>query len=240
MVYHMIRQTRPDPPLCFLPLKQPSRLADLAYQALKEAILNMDYSAEERLDERKLAQSLNISRTPLRDAINRLVSEGFLRVEPRKGVFVNRVSRKELIEILYVRAALEGLAAKMAVNHIREEDIARMKELFASFTPENIGERLEEFARANVAFHEFVLQLSRNRKLQDFAANIYDHMRMVRLATIKMDNRAYNALHEHFAIIEALEKRDGELARSLMQRHIEGLAVYVETHRGLFPFGPLK
>lgn len=236
----MIRQRRSDPPLCLLPLKPPSRLADLAYQSLKETILNMDYNAEERLDERKLAESLNISRTPLRDAINRLVSEGFLRVEPRKGIFINRKSRKEIIEILYVRAALEGAAAKMAAAKVTDEDIARMKEMFAGFNHENILAKVEEFARANVSFHEYILQLSGNRKLQEFAANIYDHMRMVRLATIKMDNRAYNALREHHEIIAALEKRDGELARSLMQRHIEGLAVYVETQRGLFPFGPLK
>jgi len=236
----MIRNKRRDPPLCLLPLKQPSKLADLAYQSLKETILSMDYNAEERLDERKLAQSLNISRTPLRDAINRLVSEGFLRVEPRKGIFINRKSRKEIIEILYVRAALEGAAAKMAAQKVSEEDISRMRELFAGFNDENIISKVEEFARANVAFHEYVLQLSGNRKLQEFAANIYDHMRMVRLATIKMDNRAYNALREHLEIIAAFEKRDGELARTLMQRHIEGLAVYVETHRGLFPFGPIR
>lgn len=236
----MIRQRRPDPSLCLLPLKPPSRLADLAYQSLKETILNMDYNAEDRLDERKLAESLNISRTPLRDAINRLVSEGLLRVEPRKGIFINRKSRKEIIEILYVRAALEGAAARMAVNNLHDEDIARMKEMFAEFNDGNILEKVDEFARANVGFHEYVLQLSGNRKLQEFAANIYDHMRMVRLATIKMDNRAYNALREHHAIIAALEKRDGKLARTLMQQHIEGLAIYVETHRGLFPFGPLK
>ena len=90
-----------------------------------------------------------------------------------------------------------------------------------------------------MSFHEFVLKLSRCQKLQDVAANIADHMRMVRMTTIRLGNRASNALAEHLEMIAAFEKRDGELAGKLMQAHIEGLAIYVEENRGLFPWGPL-
>jgi DNA-binding GntR family transcriptional regulator len=212
----------------------------LAYNALKETILGMDATTEGRLDERELAQSLKISRTPIRDAIRRLVDEGFLRVEPRKGVFLVRKTRQEIIEILYVRAALEGMAAKLAVRHITDEDVAQMKAMFAGFTPRNVTGKVDEFSLANVTFHELVLKLSHCQKLQEIAANIYDHMRMVRMQTIRLGNRARNALAEHLDMIRAFEKRDGELAGRHMQQHIEGLARFVEENRGLFPWGPLK
>jgi DNA-binding GntR family transcriptional regulator len=229
-----------SPKVCLLPLSTPDSLSGLAYNALKETILSMDATTEGRLDERDLAQSLKISRTPLRDAIRRLVDEGFLRVEPRKGVFVVRKTRQEIIEILYVRAALEGMAAKLAVRHVTVEDVAQMRAMFAGFTPRSVAGQVDEFSVANVIFHEFVLKLSHCQKLQEMAANIYDHMRMVRMQTIRLGNRARNALSEHLEMIQAFEKRDGDLAGRRMQQHIEGLARYVEENRGLFPWGPLK
>jgi DNA-binding GntR family transcriptional regulator len=187
----------------------------------------MDGTTEGRLDERELAQNLRISRTPLRDAIRRLVDEGFLRVEPRKGVFVVRKTRMEIIDILYVRAALEGMGAKLASRHITDEDVAQMKVMFAKFTTRNVMSKVDEFSLANVSFHEFVLNLSHCQKIQEMAANIYDHMRMVRMQTVRLGNRAKNALAEHLEIIKAFENRDQELASRHMQQHIEGLAKFV-------------
>lgn len=226
--------------VAFLPLEQPASLSDLAYQALKEAILNMDYTSEERLDERELAESLRVSRTPLRDAIRRLVSEGFLRVEPRKGVYVCRKTRREIIEILYVRAALEGMAAKLCIRNLTEEAVSHMREIFAPFSVENVESKTAEFSEANVLFHEFVLKLSDCHKLQEMATNIFDHMRMVRIHTIRSGGRAARALAEHLEIIETIERRDGDAAAELMRRHIEDLAQYVEKNRGVFPWGPLE
>ncbi len=223
-----------------LPLEQPSSLADLSYHALKEAILNMEYVSGGRLDERELAENLNVSRTPLRDAIRRLVSEGFLRVEPRKGVFVVRKTQKEIIEILYVRAALEGMAAKLCVRYLADEDVVWMKEIFSPFTEENVESMLNEFSEANVLFHEFILKLCNCQMLQEMAANIYAHMRMVRIHTILAGGRAVKAVSEHKAIIAAIEDRDGESAEMSMRRHIEDLAHYIEQTRGLFPWGPIE
>ena len=227
----------PPSKLCLLPLEQTSSLSDLAYNALKEAVLGTDYASESRLDERKLAENLKISRTPLRDAIRRLVSEGLLRVEPRRGVFVVRKTRQETIEILYLRAALEGMAAKLAVRRITDEDVAQMKAMFAGFTPRNVVGKVDEFSVANVTFHEFVLKLSHCQKLQEMS-NIYDHMRMVRMQVgFRLGNRARNTLAEHLDIIRAFEKRDGDLAGRRMQDHIEGMAKYVARRTGGFSLG---
>ena len=99
-------------------IKAPASLAEKAYEAIKESLLQMDLtdlSVEDRIDERGLAEQLGVSRTPLREAINRLVLEGFLMVVPRKGIFVVKKSKKEIVEILLVRAALKGLAARLTV-----------------------------------------------------------------------------------------------------------------------------
>ena len=110
-------------------IKTPSSLSERAYEAIKETLLETDLaeiSDEERIDERGLAQRLGVSRTPLREAINRLAMEGFLRIVPRKGVYVIKKSKNEIIEILLVRAALEGMAARLATRHVTEKDIERI------------------------------------------------------------------------------------------------------------------
>ena len=99
-------------------------------------------------------------------------------------------------------------------------------------------DRVDDFSYANVSFHEFVLKLSRCQKLQDVAANIADHMRMVRMATIRLGNRASNALAEHLEMIAAFEKRDGELAGRLMQAHIESSRHVRRGKPRSFPLGP--
>ena len=116
-------------------IEAPASLGEMAYEALKESLLNMDFSElpnNGRLDERVLATSLGVSRTPLREAIHRLVSEGFLKVVPRKGVYIVKLSKQEVIEILLVRAALEGMAVRLATEHVIEKDIEKMTKDAAS------------------------------------------------------------------------------------------------------------
>jgi DNA-binding GntR family transcriptional regulator len=218
------------------PIAQPASLADVVYDSLKELILTAEFDPNQKLDERTLAQQLGISRTPLREAIHKLVAEGFLRVEPRRGVFVNEKSKKEIVEILYVRAALESMGARLATEHVTEDDVARLRQTFASFAPDTVERHTDEFSVANVVFHEQVLELSRCTKLVELASHIRDHMRMVRILTMRAGGRATNALAEHLQIIEALEKRDPDLAASRMREHILGLAHHVERTVGRFPW----
>jgi DNA-binding GntR family transcriptional regulator len=218
------------------PIAQPASLADLVYNSLKELVLTSQIDPSQRLDERTLATQLGISRTPLREAIQRLVIEGFLRVEPRRGVFVNEKSKKEIVEILYVRAALESMGARLATRHVTETDVVGLRSIFSPFTPDEVERQTDEFSMANVNFHEQVLELSGCSKLIELASHIQDHMRMVRILTMRAGGRAQNALIEHFQIIEALENRDPDLSASRMREHILGLARHVEKAVGRFPW----
>lgn len=214
-------------------IRAPASLSQIAYEALKESLMRMELSRlpnDGKLDERELAERLGISRTPLREAIHRLVSEGFLRVVPRKGIFVVRRSKKEIVEILLVRAALEGMAARLATQHLTEGDIQKMRELFAPFDPATVKDHSLKYSDANIRFHEMVITLSACEKLVTLASNLFDQMRWVRFRAAAFHDRHPATLVEHLEIINALEARDPDLSERRMRAHIQGLAQYVEEH----------
>ena len=206
-------------------------MSERAYEAIKESILETDVTKvndEDRIDERGLSESLGISRTPVREAINRLVIEGFLKVLPRKGIYVVKKTKKEILEILLVRAVLEGMAARLATEHVTDEEIQKMKELFLPFSESSSGGRFIKYADANIVFHELVLRTSQCGKLIELAGNLFDHIRWIRFRTIVFEDRFSKMQREHMAIIEALENQDPGLAEKRMRSHIEGLAKYIE------------
>lgn len=218
-------------------IETPPNLSEMAYSNIKKIILNMDWSnspREIKLDERRIAEKFGVSRTPLREAIKRLVGEGFLRVESRKGLFVVNKSKADMMEILLVRSVLEGLGARLAASRATEEDIHQMKMLFAPFSKKNKKGTLRNYSKyseANIKFHETILQLSQCRKLIEMAGNIFDHMRWVRSWSIYNDTfqrRLSNVHKEHVEIIKAIEKRDPDLAEKRIKAHIEGLVHLLE------------
>lgn len=211
-------------------IEAPSSLGDMAYETIKESLLEMDISQmpdSGRIDERGLAERLGISRTPLREAVNRLVVEGFLKVVPRKGIYVVKKSKKEIIEILLVRAALEGMAARLATKYVTEKEIKRMKKIFSSFSPSNMKGQYLRYSDANIEFHELVLRLSQCEKLIELAGSLFDHIRWIRFRSITFEERLSKMQKEHLGIIEAIKKRDPDLADKRMRAHIEGLARYI-------------
>ena len=215
-------------------IKTPVSLSERAYDAIKASLLKMDLtdpSVEDRIDERSLAEKLGVSRTPLREAISRLVMEGFLKVVPRKGVFVVKKSKKEIVEILLVRATLEGLAARLATNYVTDNDINELKKIVAPFDSiKNIEGKALEFSSVNVDFHEQVLKLSNCQALIDLASKLFDHMHWIRTKAAGFEERFKVAHDGHLAIIDALAKRDPNLAEKRMRQHIEILAQYIEDN----------
>ena len=210
----------------------PLNLSEMVYSSIKKSIVNMDWSnlpKEIKLDERGVSEKLGVSRTPLREAIKQLVREGFLRVEPRKGLFVVNKSKADMLEILLVRSVLEGLGARLAASRATKEDIAAMKKIFAPFNVKNKKEIIRNYSKyseANIEFHEYILKVSKCRKLIDMAGNIFDHMRWIRSWSIynaSFQGRFPKTHREHLGIIKVLERGDADLAEKRMRAHIEGL-----------------
>jgi DNA-binding GntR family transcriptional regulator len=204
-----------------------------AYAALKQAITAMDIydqAQEIRLDERRLSEGLGVSRTPIREAMTLLEQEGFVRTRPRRGIFVVRKTKREIVEIITVMAALESMAARLAAEHAADAEIAGLHRLMDRFRNATDGERLAEYSDANIAFHQAIIGMSGCSLLADMTENLFLHMRAIRKITIHQDNRAARSVVDHMRIIEALEHRDPGLAERLAREHTLGLAAHVEQH----------
>jgi DNA-binding GntR family transcriptional regulator len=185
---------------------------------------------EIRLDERSLAQDFGISRTPVREAMAQLEREGFVRSVPRRGVYVVRKTRREVIELITAWAALESMAARLITENASDDEIASLRRVFAAFDNGEVRAHLDEYSEANIEFHRTLIRLSRNSVLIDLAENLFTHMRMIRRKTIGEKDRADRSIRDHMHIIEALEARDTERAERLVRDHALGLAEHVEMY----------
>src|SRR5215218_5041749 len=215
------------------PLEDTSTFADRAYAALKHVIVSLDIyerDAEVRLDERQLAQDLGISRTPVREAMAQLEREGFVRSVPRRGVYVVRKNKQEVIELITAWAALESMAARLITQIAADAEIARLRAMYATFENGTLHAKLDEYSEVNIEFHQTIIRMSRNRVLIDLAENLFTHMRMIRRKTIGEEDRAIRSIHDHLTIIEALEAHDTDRAENLVREHALGLARHVEMH----------
>ena len=224
---------RPNPTLDVPRLDTETTFRKEAYTALKRAITAMDiygHAQEIRLDERRLSEGLGVSRTPIREAMTLLEQEGFVRTRPRRGIFVVRKTKREIVEMITVMAALESMAARLAAERATGADIARLHGLMDEFQSGNNGARLDEYSDANIAFHQAIIKMSGCALLSEMTENLFIHMRAIRKITIHQDNRATRSIIDHMAIIEALERRDPELAERLAREHTLGLAAHVEQH----------
>jgi DNA-binding GntR family transcriptional regulator len=204
-----------------------------AYAALKNVIVGMDIygsEAEIRLDERSLAQDFGISRTPVREAMAQLEREGFVRSVPRRGVYVVRKTRREVIELITAWAALESMAARLITQNATGDEIASLRRMFATFENGAVRAHLDEYSEVNIEFHQTIIRLSRNSVLIDLAENLFTHMRMIRRKTIGEQDRADRSIRDHMTIIEALEARDTARAEDLVRSHALGLAEHVEKY----------
>jgi DNA-binding GntR family transcriptional regulator len=215
------------------PIASEPNFTEKAYAALKDVITRMDLygsRAEIRLDERQLASDLGVSRTPVREALAQLEREGFVRAVPRRGIYVVRKTRSEVIELITAWAALEGMAARLATQNAGDQEISALRQMFATFEGGAEQAKLDEYSEVNIEFHQTIIRMSHNQVLIDMAENLFTHMRMIRRKTIGEMDRADRSIRDHIHIIEALEARDTNRAEELVRNHALGLAEHVARY----------
>ncbi|WP_210202480.1 GntR family transcriptional regulator [Alsobacter soli] len=216
------------------PLDTSVSLRTRAYAAIKTAIASMDiygHAREIRVDERRLSEDLGISRTPIREALAHLENEGLVRSVPRKGVFIVRKSRDEIIEMITVWAALESMAARLAALHAHDDDLESLATRFGGLVAEP-DDAVGEYSDANIAFHQSIIRLSGSRLLEEMTRNLFLHVRAIRVAALRQNRRIFTSISEHEAIIAALLARDADRAETLVREHTLGLAAHVQFHWG--------
>ncbi len=220
------------PRLPIAPLEVSIGLRRQACDAIKQAITNMDiygHQGEIRLDERQLSQELGVSRTPIREALSVLEQEGFVRSVPRRGIQVVRKTKREVIEMITVWAAIESMAARLAAPRVTAAELAGLRALVDAFQ-DDPSAQLTEYSRANMEFHKAIIRLGGVALMTSLTETLFVHMRAVRAVTMGQGNRAQRSIADHRAIIAALAAHDADRAARLVREHTMGLAAHVEKY----------
>ncbi len=205
-------------------------LKEHIYRVLKTSIMELDiYDPETslRMDERRLAERLGISRTPVREALMRLEQEGFVETRARRGVFIRRKSLAEILEMMTVWAALESMAARLACAEASDAEIGELRRIGASYTPDEATAHINEYSETNIEFHLCILRLSKCRMLQEIAEGLFTHLKAVRRKGMKDTARAERSVVDHMNIIVAIEERNADLASDLVRDHTMRLREYI-------------
>ncbi|MFB0991602.1 MAG: GntR family transcriptional regulator [Rhodospirillales bacterium] len=219
--------------LAVTPIDTGFSLKDKIYDALKEAITSMNIYADDaelRLDERRLSEQLSISRTPVREALARLEQEKLVQIVPRRGVYIIRKTKVEILEMLTVWAALESMSARLITLNATDDVIASLRSLLTSYSEGQVDDHIDEYSENNINFHQAILRMSGNQLICDTADNLFIHMRSIRVRTIGEEDRAQKSIVDHMQIVEAIESRDPDLAERLVREHTLNLAKHVDTH----------
>jgi len=216
-----------------VPLEQSKGLKTRVYEALRELIGHMDiYSSKEpiRLDERALGEQLGVSRTPVREAISRLEQEGIVENIARRGAFIVRKNKEEILDIVDVWAALESMAARLATSRASNDEIAQLRKNFTSFDGEEARAHIDEYSDTNIEFHQTIIKLGHSELITQMADRLFFHMRAIRASTIKDRDRIAQSIMDHTRIIEAIEERDAYHAEQLVRDHALELAKHIERY----------
>ena len=207
------------------PFTDPNRLTGEAYEALRAAIISGELPPRERLYETVLARRLKMSRTPVREAIQRLVNEGLAEVGP-DGVCVASLSVKDIRSLEQANRALQSLSAQLAASDGSDGDMAKLEELMASMEACSGTEDVDGWIAADQALHRHLFQMSGNRWLLKLLLQMEALVGRVRHIGLRGPGRMKEATREHRAIVEAISSRDAQAAQRAMHDHL----MVVEQH----------
>lgn len=203
-----------------------SRIAPLAlYQEvaerLRQRIYSHDLAPGTWVDEQALADDYGISRTPLREALKVLASEGLVTLKPRRGCYVTEISERDLDEIFSVMALLEGQCAHIAARKATDADLERLRKIHEKLEKAASGGDIDGYFEANQAFHQALQKITDNRWLLQVIEDLRKVIKLSRHHSLFSEGRLEQSLVEHRAILAALAERDAERAEVLMRAHID-------------------
>ncbi|OOB79130.1 MAG: GntR family transcriptional regulator [Epulopiscium sp. Nuni2H_MBin003] len=196
-------------------------LRDIVLQTLRNAILWGELEPGQRLMETQLGEKLGVSRTPIREAIRKLEIEGLIVMVPRKGAQVAPFTKKDIADVLEVRAGLESLAAKLATTRADEQDFLKLKLAITEYEYAVKDKNIEQMIQKDVEFHNIIFKATNNEKLIQLSHNIQEQVLRYRIAYLKKADEGKKVLMEHKAILDALINKDEQLAAKLAIEHID-------------------
>ncbi len=195
-------------------------LAEQVYQHLRQEILGDAYPPDAALPEKSLAEQLNVSRVPVREALHKLAADGLVTIKPRQGAFVSSLSPQQFLDAYRVREALESLAIKLALPYLVAEDLDELGRLQDEMRQYAAVADVDAFFAANQAFHSLFVERSRNDYLKAIYFPLLDQMRRHLSSSLGLRGGLERSIEEHQAILEAVRAGDVDEAARLLRDHI--------------------
>ena len=192
--------------------------AEFVYESLRDAISDGRIAAGERVREEEVARNLGVSRTPVREALQRLQQRGLLVLGVGRGLVVAQLSQQQIIELYAMRQILEGSAARFAATHATPAEIAILYQLQEELKAAE-GDALLH-THLNRQFHQAIYEAAHNRYLMQTLDSLLDSFALLRNTTFRLPHRQRNSDEERHRIIEAIEKHDPDLAEKEAREHI--------------------
>ena len=206
-------------------------LSTKIFNILREDILNGRYREGSKLIESKLAKELQVSRTPVREALKQLELEGIVENIPNRGAIVLGISQQDIEDIYTIRNSIEGIAAKWAVERITEEKLEELKEIYDLMDFYVQKNDIEGFAQLNIEFHESIYRATKSRYLEQVLKGLQYYMKRTRMKSLQVEGRIQKSQMEHKEILDAFIHRDPEKAQEALTRHLMNSQKNVEKYQ---------
>lgn len=206
------------------------KLSDEIYQTLKSSILNNDLKQGERLIETNISKKLNVSRTPVREALRKLEKDGLIKSYPRRGSVVSELNIEDCIELYEVREALESLAIVLIVKNINISEINLLKDIVIKMEEEIKNKRYENLKELHKTWSDTILHLTENKLLKDQLFEIYQHFGRIRKISLYDHKQSINAYKEVKYILSSIIDNDIEKVEFYSKNHVKNAKErFIET-----------
>lgn len=197
------------------------------YRVLKEAIIKGFLEPGTKLLENKIAEEMQVSRTPVREAMQKLVAEGFVKTTPNQTMIVTEVSPEDVKEVLQIRGVLEGLAASIAAKKINRLEIDELENVVTQMSLHISKKDLSSYCKVDDEFHDLILDICGNKWIIQIRDNLGSFIYRFRIKSLSVPGRLKHSLEEHQAIMESLKKHNSEDADRLSQIHMENTLINI-------------
>lgn len=205
-------------------------LGSKIFMVLRDKILNEEYASGQKLNEVALSKELNISRTPIREALKQLELEGLVKSIPNKGVYVLGFSPRDIDDMLEIRYALEGLAIQLAIERINDAQLEKIKEVYDLMEFYAHKGDQDKFNELNIAFHESIYRCTQSQYFEQLLKDINYYISVTSRHSIRQPQRLDTAAVEHKEIYEAIVERNKEKAKEKIQNHIRKTQLLVRNY----------
>jgi DNA-binding GntR family transcriptional regulator len=197
----------------------------LAYREIKNRILDSRYQAGEKLSEIRLCRELGLGRSPIRTALARLKEEGWIAVSPQSGTYVTSLSREDIEEVIELRLLLETHVVRVAAQQIKDTELRRLHQVLGTLGPAILKGGLEEFMDLDDQVHSAIYDAAGNKLIARLLQTLREKVRWILPATATALERRH-ALRELERIVDALKKRDLDVAAQRMREHVGDAAAF--------------